>query len=260
MVRSGSYFENPVINKPLTLQGENNANTMVVGKGDSVGASVFTVAADNVRISGFTIKSLNYSASASYAYGILIKADKCTITGNNIMNVLSGILCSVQSSNYIAQNNITKNHKDGVRFYGGSNNTIAENNIIGNTASGIAIEGYSDNITGNQLSQNTMGIGLGATYSVIFRNNITGNSNSAIYLPGSYNIISANYMANNKYGIYSLPSFGLSATTQFSTTTSSTTTQTRIRLRPSTSKFGTKAIPLEETIGAITQRSTLTQQ
>ena len=98
IVRSGTYFENPVINKPLTLQGE---STVVIGKGGSVGASVFTVAADNVRISGFTIKSLNYSASASYAYGILINADECTITGNNIVNTLSGIFCSVQSSTII---------------------------------------------------------------------------------------------------------------------------------------------------------------
>ena len=64
MVRSGTYFENPIIDKPLTLQGENSANTIVVGTGGYVGASVFTVAADNVKISGFTITSLNYSASA----------------------------------------------------------------------------------------------------------------------------------------------------------------------------------------------------
>ncbi|MGD0995481.1 MAG: NosD domain-containing protein [Candidatus Bathyarchaeia archaeon] len=210
LVRSGTYFENPIIDKPLTLQGENSANTIVVGTGDSVGASVFTIAADDVKISGFTITSVNYSASANYAYGVMIKGDKCTITGNNIVNTLSGIFCSAQSSAVVSQNNITGNHKDGVRFYGGFNNTISTNNITGNAASGIAIEGYSDNITGNNLSQNTMGIGLAATYSVIFRNNMTENSNSGIYLPGSNNIISANYIANNKYGIYSVPSFGVS--------------------------------------------------
>ncbi len=211
LVRSGTYFENPIINKPLTLQGENSANTVVVGKGGSVGASVFTITTDDVKISGFTIISVNYSAAANYAYGVIIGGNKCTITGNNIVNTLSGIFCSVQSSAIIAQNNITKNQKNGVRFFGGFNNTVSENNITGNGASGITIEGYSDNVTGNLLCQNTIGIGLAATYSVIFRNNITENSNSGIYLPGSNNIISANYMANNKYGIYSLPSFGVSS-------------------------------------------------
>jgi hypothetical protein len=211
LVRSGTYFENLIIDKSLTLQGENSVNTIVVGSGGSVGASVFTIAADNVKISGFTITSVNYSASASYAYGVIIEGDKCTIAGNNIVNALSGIFCSVQSSAVISQNNITNNYKDGIRFYGGFNNIISENNIASNAASGIAIEGYSDNIAENSLSQNTMGLGLSATYSVIFKNNITGNSNSGIYLPGSNNVISANYIANNKYGIYSVPSFGLSS-------------------------------------------------
>jgi parallel beta-helix repeat protein len=209
LVRSGTYFENPVINKPLTLKGENSANTIVVGAGGYVGASVFTVTADNVVISGFTISSLNYSSSSNYAYGVMIQADKCTITGNNIVNTASGIYCSVQSFAMIAQNNITENHHNGVMFFGGSDNTISENNISANVGSGITLEGYSDNITENNLSQNTMGVGMSATYSLIFGNNMTGNSNSGIYLPGAYNVISANYIANNKYGVYLVPSFGL---------------------------------------------------
>ena len=209
LVRSGTYFENPVIDKSLTLLGASSANTIVVGTGNSIGASVFTVEADNVKISGFTISSLNYAASANYAYGIMIEADKCTVTGNNIVNTLSGVFSSVQSSAMISQNNITGNYKDGIRFYGGSNNTISENNITNNTSSAIAVEGYLDNITGNVLSQNTIGIGLAATYSIIFKNNITQNSNAGIYLPGSNNVITANYLANNKYGVCSIPSFGL---------------------------------------------------
>ena len=211
LVRSGTYFENPIIDKPLTLQGENSADTVVVGRGDSAGASVFKITADDVKISGFTITSVNYSVSANYAYGVMIEGDNCAVTGNNIVNTLSGTFSSVQSSILIAQNNITGNHKDGVQFFGGFNNTISGNNITGNKGSAITIEGYSDNITGNNLSQNTIGIGMTATYSVIFRNNMTENSNSGIYLPGSNNIISANYIANNKYGIYLVPSFGVAS-------------------------------------------------
>ena len=111
----------------------------------------------------------------------------------------------------ISQNNITGNHKNGVAFYGGFNNTISGNNITGNTGSAIVIEGYQDIITGNNLSQNTIGIGLDAAYSVIFRNNITANRNAGIYLSGSSDIISANYFADNKYGIYAVPSFGVAS-------------------------------------------------
>ena len=216
LVQSGTYYENPIIDKSLTLQGENSANTIVVGKGASGGASVFTIAADNVKISGFTITSVNYSVSASYAYGVMIEGNNCVITGNNIVNTLAGIFCSVQSSVFISQNNISGNHNDGsdsdgIEFYGGSNNTISNNNITNNAGSAITVIGYSDNITGNNLSQNMIGIGLSATYSVIFRNNMTENSEEGIYLTGSNNVISANYIAINKYGVYSLPSFGLSS-------------------------------------------------
>ena len=216
LVQSGTYFENPIINKPLTLQGENSANTIVVGKGGSVGASVFTVAADDVKITGFTITSVNYSVSANYAYGVLIEADNCAITGNNIVNTLAGIFCSVQSSAFISQNSISGNHNDGsdsdgIEFYGGSNNIITNNTITNNAGSAITIIGYSDNITGNNLSQNMIGIGLSATYSLVFKNNISENSEEGIYLTGDNNVISANYIAQNKYGVYSIPSFGLSS-------------------------------------------------
>ncbi len=210
LVRSGTYFENPIIDKSLSLQSEANGKAVVVGTGGSVGASVFTVAADNVKLSGFTITSANYSAAANYAYGVMINGNKCTITGNNIVNTYTGIFGSVQfSSAIISQNIITGNHKNGVSFYGGFNNTISGNNITGNTGSAIVIEGYQDIIKGNNLSQNTIGIGLDAAYSVIFRNNITANRNAGIYLSGSSDVISANYFANNKYGIYAVPSFGV---------------------------------------------------
>ena len=74
IVQSGTYPENLIINKPLTLIGENSANTVVVGTGTpnatakayAVGPSVFTVTSDNVKISGFTITSVNYSAQPQF--------------------------------------------------------------------------------------------------------------------------------------------------------------------------------------------------
>jgi len=210
LVRSGTYFENPIVDKSLSLKSDEGGKAVVVGTGGSVGSSVFTVAADNVKISGFTITSNNYSSTANYAYGVMINGNKCTITGNNIVNTYTGIFGSVQfSSATISQNNITGNHKNGVAFYGNLNNTISENNITGNVGSAIVIEGYQDNITGNNLSQNNIGIGLDAAYSVIFRNNITNNRNTGTYLTGSNDSISANNFVNNKYGIYAVPSFGV---------------------------------------------------
>ena len=219
LVQSGTYFENLVIDKPLTLQGKNSANTVVVGTGDpnavgqavySVGSSVFTVTADNVKISGFTITSFNYSAQPKFPNGVLIEANNCEVTGNNIVNTFSGVFISGQSSILIDRNNVTDSHENGVITYGGYNITISSNNVVSSIAKdGITTEGYSYNITGNYISQSPYGLGMGSTYSVVFKNNITEDSVSALWLVGSDNIIVANYLSNSKYGIYSVPNFGL---------------------------------------------------
>ncbi len=214
-VKKGVYQENLVITKSLSLVGEDSRATVLVGSGGPQRGSIVTIAADNTNITGFTIKSLNYSDSTYYPYGIVINGDNCSIAGNNIQNTYSGIFCAVQSSITISQNNITANLKDGIRFYGGSSNIISGNNITVNTASGIAIEGYSDIISGNNIKNNTRAIGLGSSYTVVYGNNLTGNSESGIYFPGSNDVISANYITDNKYGVYFTISFGAANDNKF---------------------------------------------
>ena len=209
LVKRGVYYENLVIDKALSIASEDNKSTIVIGEGDVErgGHAVFTLAAEGIQLSGFTIESLNYSSSSYYATGIIIEADKCTITGNNIHNTYYGVFCSVQSSIIISQNNITANLKDGIRFYGGSSNKISENNITGNSKSGIAIQGYSNTLSRNNIKNNMRGIGIGSSYSVVFGNSITGNTEAGIYFAGSNNIVSANDITENKWGIYFTPNF-----------------------------------------------------
>jgi hypothetical protein len=204
LVKSGVYHENVLINKSLTVMGEDSKDTIVIGTGgESRGQStVFTLAADDVEISGFTIESLDYLPTSYYATGISVEGDGCTITGNNIRNTYYGIFCSVQSSTTISWNNITGNFKDGIRFCGGSLNKFSENNIAGNAKSGIAIEGYSNTITRNNITDNNIGVGIASSYSLVFGNVLTGNSNSGLYFAGSNNTISANNISGSKWGIY----------------------------------------------------------
>jgi parallel beta-helix repeat protein len=203
LVKSGVYYENLQITKSISLIAEDE-NTVVAGAGGEPRGvrSVFTIAADNVKISGFTITSLNYSSSTLYATGIMLDGDNCTITDNNIYNTYYGIFASVQSQTLISRNNITATLKDGIRFCGGTRNIISENNIVGNAQSGIAIEGYTNTISRNNIVNNGRGIGLGSSYSIIFGNNVTGHVGSGLYIPGSHNVISANYLSNNDYGAY----------------------------------------------------------
>lgn len=209
LVKSGVYHENLLINKSLTLIGEDSKNTIIIGTGgfERGQGTVVALVADNVKISGFKIESLNYSATSYYATGISLEGDNCTITGNTICNAYYGIFCSSQSSITISENNITSNFKDGVRFYGGSLNKISENNITENTQSGVAIEGYSNTISRNNIKNNNRGIGLGSSYSLVFGNNISGNDESGLYFAGSTNTVSANNISGNKWGTYFTPYF-----------------------------------------------------
>jgi parallel beta-helix repeat protein len=206
-VKSGIYHENVWINKSLLISGEDRETTLIIGEGGVNGGNVLTLAANNVTITGFTVKSADYSTAAQFANGINIKGDNCTVRGNKILNTFWGILCAVQSSTVITENEITGNFKEGIRFYGGSFNTISGNFIAENQASGIAMEGYSNVISENIIKNNTRGIGLGASYSVVFANVISDNSESGIYFVGSNNTITTNQISNGGVGIYFPPYF-----------------------------------------------------
>jgi parallel beta-helix repeat protein len=201
-VKSGVYDENVLITKSLTIEGQNSANTVIIGKGRSSPTAVLTLAADNIVVSGLTIESLNYSTATYYAYGIWIEGNNCKITGNIVENTYTGIFCSIQSSTTITQNTVESNHKNGIVFYGGSLNTISGNDIVDNAASGIEMDGYSNTISQNNLQGNYRGVGLGTSYSVLYGNNIQSNTESGVFLAGSQDIISANNITNNEYGVY----------------------------------------------------------
>ena len=203
-VKAGVYVENLQIDKPLIIKGEDNQRTVILGRGgvDRGANPVVLIASNNVEISGFTIKSQNYSNTNLFATGIIVNSNNCTITNNVLTNNYLGVFCSVQSSITIINNTITKNIKDSVRFFGGSNNLFSNNTITGNGGTGINIQGYSNVVSDNIVSGNVRGIGFESSYSQIFGNTVDLNQESGIFLASSYNKIFANNLSENKYGIF----------------------------------------------------------
>ena len=203
-VKKGVYNENPLVDKAITLRGEKPNGTVVVGTGgvERGAKAAFTLAADGIILTGFTIQSQFYSNSTYYASGVNIQGDNCILSDNTINGTYYGIFSSVQSQTSIVNNSITGTLKEGIRICGGSENTISGNHLTGNAQSGIAIDGYSDTIIGNNIAKNTRGIGLGAAYSLVFGNNLTENSESGIFLASSDSLIVQNNIQQNKWGIY----------------------------------------------------------
>ncbi len=149
-VESGVYDENVQITKSLTLEGQNSANTTIIGSGGSTPTAVLVLAADNVKVSGFTVESLNYTAATMYAYGIWVDGDNCTINSNMILHTYTGIFCSTQAHTTITGNTVKASLKNGICFYGGSQNVISDNTVIGNAVSGVEMAGYSNTIIKKQ--------------------------------------------------------------------------------------------------------------
>lgn len=128
---NGTYHENIIINKTITLQGENKNNTIIDGSGSE---EVINITADNVKILNLTIQN--------GIYGIkLYKTNNSTIKNNIITNNLEGIKFYASNNNTIIENNITSNMYYGISIYSfenknisSNNNHIYHNNFINNTA------------------------------------------------------------------------------------------------------------------------------
>jgi len=186
IVRDGTYTENVVVGKKLTICSENGyAKTLV--RAASSYKHVFTVTADHTNIRGFTVTG----ATAEYPYpykmaGIFLGngVDHCNITDNKVTNNTHGITLSSQTNNnMIARNVVNANEVFGIFLYWGSNNNKIEDNIVDcNGNRGISLHSSNSNeIVGNTVSANgNYGIFLvESKNNQILHNNIVDNGINA---------------------------------------------------------------------------------
>jgi len=160
-VRKGTYNENIVIDKPLSLAGEDSQETIIKGNYYRFGPFyTVSVKADDVVISGFTITGTSFgiqTLGGSYGYS----SSRCRIIGNNIKNNFeNGIFIDSGENHVITGNNISGNGMDGISI-SFSNCAISENNITENKGRGISVTGSNEiiinqnNISGNGIGENT---------------------------------------------------------------------------------------------------------
>ncbi len=186
-VAPGTYYENVVLKSGVSLQGS-GANVTVIdagGYGDVVDAQ-----ADNVMISGFTLRN-----SGEFDLGHM----NCGVY--------------VCESSPVIRNNIIVNNGFGIGLWHGPNPEI-RNNIITNNSSGIYIYGLDEKPSDPDIINNTIvnnkvdGITLRVMVSPIIANNIITEHVTGInlnYVTGSpvisYNNLwhnNVNYMRDNR--------------------------------------------------------------
>jgi len=153
-VYNGTYSEDLIIDRSITLYGENPETTIISGSND---LDVIHVCHNIVTISGFTIMNSGYYKGGIYLYNSAF----VTIKNNNIKGNFVGIYLR-SSSNNIIKNNVVNNDSDGGiwLFFDSTNNTIVENTVRDIQYYGIVI-GYgpsSNNLLyHNNLMENAYG-------------------------------------------------------------------------------------------------------
>jgi parallel beta-helix repeat protein len=97
-VDAGTYYENVVVNKSLTLLGGDRNITIIDGNGSG---NVINITSDDVNISGFTIRN---SGTGGNDAGIHVESNNNTITDNIIFNNTQGIRLESSNNNTISNN------------------------------------------------------------------------------------------------------------------------------------------------------------
>jgi parallel beta-helix repeat protein len=206
LVDGGTYYENVVVNKTLSLIGENPETTTIDG---GTGRWTMLVVADNVSVAGFTLKSSRYyldDVEIMYHPSIVLSAvSNCTISGNIMTGGDEGIALDSSSDNKIFQNNVTANGWAIVLSSAPRNNIY--NNEIMDSMIAVWVLNSSDE---NRIYENTITDSTGVQVSSGSGNTITTNNFtdcfSAVQLEDSNNTVSGNTFVNNYLGLELLSS------------------------------------------------------
>jgi parallel beta-helix repeat protein len=175
-VKSGIYNESVLIYKAISIIGEDEETTVIVGD-YRLNGTVVLVNHDNVNVTGFTIQSPNITMSRRGVH--LLNVHNCRIYGNIIMHNHYGIWLYNASENTISENtlrnnsygiqlevamnnivsrNLVEDNRIGIDFTTSDGNILSENSITNNGRYGIRIGSDNNTLTDNIIRQHDLGL------------------------------------------------------------------------------------------------------
>ncbi len=163
-VRAGVYFENVIIDKTVSVIGEDKRRTII----DGLDEDVIVIAADNVLVANLTIRNSNSA----------------------------GIYVDLDIKNWALSNNIIANHYVGIRLGRFMKNGVIYQNMITNNTIGIGWGRPSIRCSAldNVLLNNSCGMFLEEAFNCIIENNSIMNSLWGIV---AYRSCSCKFTQNN---------------------------------------------------------------
>jgi parallel beta-helix repeat protein len=202
IISEGTYDEPLIIDKTLTIIGENQQKTKIISQGFYIGSkTLISIKAENctlsdlnlinnenvseeLSITGIKIDAINttiYNVTINnMKTGINIEDKKyCHISHNNIINNHIGIYTEHSSYNNITKNIVTNNREYGFQIWSGSSHNKITNNLFSYNGVAARIKGSNDNIvTNNIIQDNQMGLYLccGASKNILYQNVFINNS------------------------------------------------------------------------------------
>jgi parallel beta-helix repeat protein len=217
-VDAGTYVESVSVHKKLNIIGAGSEDTTIKFEPSHPYKTVFSVTADNVTISGFTITS--HTTWTTEGVGIWTKdANSVTITGNNLTRLSYAVLVSCTAGAYVNYVNVSNNElasdtygimfDQSALFYF---STVTNNNLVDCGAGSLCLW----NIFKSTVKNNTVkglsviygGISLieSACYNIIEDNVIEDTAcgislGTLNYKAPNNNTITRNVIKSNSYGI-----------------------------------------------------------
>lgn len=222
-VKDGTYVENVIVNKAITLVGQSMEGTIVNGGGGGstirVTASGATVRSLTARNSGSTYPNsgihLQYvdntvvqfcDVSYNNGLGIFVEWGTNNVISDNIVtnNMAQGVRIDGQNApGTIASNTIEYNQQEGIFVYYANGVLIEENTISNNVVHGITVQGESENIRiGHNLIDGNGVVGIelfDSDFCTIVGNQIVGNGQDGLLLWTSCSTIVGNSIMQNAW-------------------------------------------------------------
>jgi parallel beta-helix repeat protein len=194
-VFSGTYYENVVVNKTLSLIGEDRKTTIVNGSADNA----FYVNSDWVNITGLTISSGGTGWNDAGIH--LFEAHNCSITENIFsFNNYSGINLIYSDDTDIRGNNFSSN-KNGIHLHHSEGNIVADNTFFSNSAQVVSLDVSDDNhIVNNTVSGGDWGVYLhNSRGNVVMGNNVSNTNRGIFFEKSDGNTVTGNDLSSNNY-------------------------------------------------------------
>jgi len=180
-VKAGTYTERIVIDKALSLRGENKETTII--NGDN-GGTVILVRHDNVEVTGFSViydetanSPVPYWMWSTRLIGVhLLSASHCNIWGNKISDCGAGIWLYDAHENQVADNSICRCDY-GIRTENSQGNTMAGNSVYSNWGGLSLLSSTANKLRNNVLSGNVRNFAVAGSETAAYVNDVdTSNS------------------------------------------------------------------------------------